>query len=204
MYIFSNIRTSKVASVSWAGPWLWCGSGAQEPESKAGSWGEYRDSHTVRPRPGHRIFVTFPVLTARAFPLLTPTLLYATQKSCLLQHSYFYTIENASRLLLQHSSGLHLGPDDSDSHQSLRSHLRHWSPCHPDPHDWHRQLTLLSPSWVLTTPVPPSASIFRRNYTRTEDWNQPSVQHCCKLEFPVGARCDSPRPGTLGNLWLIS
>ena len=37
------------------------------------------------------------------------------QKSCLLQHSYFYAIENASRLL-QHSSGL-LGPDDSDSHQ---------------------------------------------------------------------------------------
>ena len=59
--------------------------------------------------------------------------------------------------------------------------------------------------WPLGAPLGPAlASIFRRNYTRTLDWNQPSVRYCCKLEFPVGARCDSPRPGTLGNLWLIS
>ena len=99
-----------------------------------------------------------------------------------------------------HSSGLLSPADNSDSHQSLRSHL--------DTDPWVIMTWADTSSWHLASIISPDHSdplqplYLAGNYTRTQDWNQPSRRYCCKLEFPVVARCDSPTRD-FGNLWLI-
>ena len=148
IYLFFNIRTSKVASVGWAGPALllslW--RGRSRSRSKAGSWGECgaEEIVTLRPSPG-RIFVQFPVLTARAFPLLTPLLLYATEKllaAATKVHSYFSTIKNSSKtrraFLWSPRPGWRTFSSSGSPESSATLIL-----CHPE-WSWHQQLTLAS------------------------------------------------------------
>ena len=118
------------------------------------------------------------------------------QKSCLLQHSYFYAIENASRLL-QHSSGL-LGPDDSDSHQ-VSGVI-----CDTDP---SVILSLMTPaadtpqSIVSSDHSGPSQPLYLEGITQ-EHWigishQSDIVVNLSSQSAPAVTRCD---PG----LWVIS
>ncbi len=185
--------------------------GRSRSRSKAGSWGECGAAEivTLRPSPG-RIFVQFPVLMARAFPLLTPILApplcYRKAACCLLLAACIHTflrLKTHPRLVL-HSSGL-LGPADSLSHhQGLRSHLRHWSSVilsGADTSSWHSR-----PSSVLITPalLPPPASIFRKGIAQ-EHWIGISHQSDIVVNLSShSAPAVTRRLGTCGNLWLIS
>lgn len=209
VYFFSNIRTSKVASVFWAGPALSLKGPEQESEQgrKLRRMRSSGDSHTqAQPRP-HLCPVSGPDGKSISVADSDTRSSFMLQKSCLLLlqksiHTFLW-LKTHPRLVV-HSSGL-LGPADSLSHhQGLRSHLRHWSSVilsGADTSSWHSR-----PSSVLITPalLPPPASIFRKGIAQ-EHWIGISHQSDIVVNLSShSAPAVTRRLGTCGNLWLIS
>ena len=204
-YLFSNIRTWKVASVCWAGPALtlkWgrsSGAGAR-PEAEENT--ESGDSHRVRPSRQPAASLSHFRSWQEHFRCWHSFML---EKSCLLQHSYsFYAIENSSKLL-QHSFGL-LGPDDSDSHQRVSGVI-----CDTDPSvilslmtdtgSWHSSVHHRG-SWPLLRPPRP---LYLEGITQ-EHWI--GISHQSDIVVNLSSRAApavTRRPGSLGVIsdWFL-